>query len=84
MKSLAFGAPEVPHEISYPAVGKTALELLAQPIELVEARGPQPTPPIPFPTAPSSQLPLTTQGILTSVPLTKKLFTNNGWASSVR
>jgi hypothetical protein len=57
MENLVFGAPEVPHEISYPAVGRTALELLAEPIEPVEASGPQPTPPIPFPTAPKPTAP---------------------------
>lgn len=52
MENPNFKTPEIPRDIAYQAAGRTALELLAQPFALLEARGPQPTPPLPFETSP--------------------------------
>jgi len=54
MKEVFPGSQELPKVISFTQVGKTALELLAQSVEVVYAPGtpPPPTPPVDFPTAP--------------------------------
>jgi hypothetical protein len=48
MEQAPVGFQEIPRSQMYPSVGRTALELLAQP---VEARNPGPTPPTPIETA---------------------------------
>jgi hypothetical protein len=50
------GNPEVPYAAGYSGIGKTALELLAQPVE-ARGSGPEPTPPTPIETAPKQTSP---------------------------
>jgi hypothetical protein len=52
MKETFPSSQELPKVINPTQVGKTALELLAQPVEVVYAPGPPQTPPVDFPTSP--------------------------------
>ena len=52
MEETFTSSQELPKVIDPTKVGRTVLELLAQPVEAVYASGPQPSPPIDFPTAP--------------------------------
>ena len=54
MENLSSTSQEAPYSRVYPAVGTTALELLAQP---VEAHNPGPTPPTPINTEPKPTAP---------------------------
>lgn len=51
MEKIFSGSVELSKVTDPMKVGKTVLELLARPVDSVYASGPQPTPPVDFPTS---------------------------------